>query len=190
MSKENLRRYYRKVRRAIALDIAADWSSQIASQLIRHLRNSCFQGTLFVFKSLRGEPDLLPHLAVLRSHLALPRVDHSGSMNFHLWAHGDPLVKSSFGVYEPLPEAIKVSPQLGDVVIVPALAIDLQGRRLGFGGGYYDRWLAHHRPAISQIIGVVFPPCFSSTLIACEPHDIAVDLCVMPGQSVNFSDTR
>jgi len=110
-------------------------------------------------------------------------------MNFYLWATGDQLVKSSFGVYEPLPDAIAVSPQKGDVVLVPALAIDLRGRRLGFGGGYYDRWLARHRSAISQIIGVVFPPCFSTSEIVSEPHDIAVDLCVMPGQSVKFSDT-
>jgi 5-formyltetrahydrofolate cyclo-ligase len=190
MSKDNLRRHYHNVRTTIATDIAAEWSSQIASHLIHHLRNSGFKGTLFIFKSLRGEPDLLPHLSVLRSHLALPRVGSSGAMNFHLWTTGDPLVKSSLGVYEPLPEAIKIGPQLGDVVIVPALAIDLQGRRLGFGAGYYDRWLALNRSVISQIIGVVFPPCFSSTPLVSEPHDIAVDLCVMPGQCVNFSDTR
>ena len=189
MSKDNCRQHFRKIRSGISPDIAANWSSQIASRLIHHLRESSFQGTLFAFKSLPGEPDLLPYLYILRSHLALPRVGISGSMNFYLWAMGDQLVKSSFGVYEPLPEAIAVSPQKGDVVLVPALAIDLHGRRLGFGGGYYDRWLARHRSSISQIIGVVFPPCFSTSAIVSEPHDIAVDLCVMPEQSVKFSDT-
>lgn len=189
MSKENFRQHYRKIRTVIEPHVAADWSLQIAIRLIRHLRDSNFKGTIFAFKSLKGEPDLLSHLEVLRSHLALPRVGISGAMNFHLWATGDQLVKSSFGVYEPLPEAIAVSPQVGDVVVVPALAIDLKGHRLGFGGGYYDRWLAQHRSVISQIIGVVFPPCFSLTPIGSEAHDIAVDLCVMPGQSVKFSDT-
>lgn len=190
MSKEKFRQHFRKIREAISSDLAAEWSSQIASRLVRHLRQSSFEGTLFAFKSLRGEPDLLPYLSVLRSHVALPRIGISGSMNFHLWATGDRLVKSAFGVYEPLPEAVMVSPKMGDIILVPALAIDFNGRRLGFGGGYYDRWLARHRSAISQIIGVVFPPCFSTVPIISEPHDIAVDLCVMPGQSVNFFDTQ
>lgn len=189
MSKASLRQHFHTVRAGISPDLAADWSSQIASRLIRHLRESNFKGTLFAFKSLRGEPDVLPYLNVLRSHLALPRVGASGSMSFHIWTPGDPLVKSYFGVYEPLPEAIAAIPQKGDVILVPALVIDLRGQRLGFGGGYYDRWLARHKLVMSQIIGVVFPPGFSTSEIVSEPHDIAVDLCVMPGQSVKFSDT-
>lgn len=82
-----------------------------------------------------------------------------------------------------------MSPSYGDVAVVPAIAIDLKGQRLGFGGGYYDRWLSAHRSRLKLIIGVVFPTCFSTEAFQSEPHDISVDLCLTGEQCVNISDT-
>lgn len=121
--------------------------------------------------------------------MALPRVQFGSNMTFSLWSPSDPLIESSLGILEPSERSLEMSPSYGDVAVVPAIAIDLKGQRLGFGGGYYDRWLSAHRSRLKLIIGVVFPTCFSTEAFQSEPHDISVDLCLTGEQCVNISDT-
>lgn len=77
------------------------------------------------------------HLEQVR--LALPRVVGRGQpLAFHHWSPGDELVKGPFGVEEPSADADIAAPRL---LLVPLLAADLSGHRLGYGAGYYDRTL-------------------------------------------------
>lgn len=62
-----------------------------------------------------------------------------GPLAFRAWAPGSPLVRGPFGTSEPTSDAPTVEP---DALLVPLLAIDGDGYRLGYGGGYYDRTLA------------------------------------------------
>jgi 5-formyltetrahydrofolate cyclo-ligase len=72
--------------------------------------------------------------------LALPRIVEADSpLVFHAWQDGDALVPGAFGIGEPLKAAPAVTP---DVLLVPLLAFDARGFRLGYGGGFYDRTLA------------------------------------------------
>jgi len=126
----------------------------------------------------------LPHILGIRCHIALPRIGSDNELKFHYWAPQDSLVASNFGIMEPEIHAPIVNPRPGDVAVVPALAIDVFGQRLGFGRGYYDRWLARHRQDLSLVIGSVLPPCRASDPLPAEPHDIPVDLCLTLEQSV------
>lgn len=67
---------------------------------------------------------------------------------FRAWYPGDPLASGSFGIPEPLPGASPVTP---NVILVPLLAFDRQGNRLGRGGGFYDRTLAALREQTSVL---------------------------------------
>lgn len=108
---------------------------------------------------LAGEFDPRPamqRLAGLGHPLALPRVQGWGRpLAFHAWQPGDPLLTGPFQVMEPSPDAPLVSPR---ILLVPLLAFDRAGRRLGYGAGYYDmvlRELRARSPA-PLAIGVAF----------------------------------
>lgn len=124
------------------------------------------------FVAIRGE---LPVMGALRSALArgvtvaLPRVTRAGLV-FHRWA-GEPLVRSGFGIPEPAPDLPVVPPAALDALLVPGVAFDRAGGRLGQGGGYYDRVLAGphgHAIGVAWAFQVV-------DAVPADPWDIPVD---------------
>ena len=95
---------------------------------------------------IRDEADprgLMASLAMSGHPLALPRVAaRAAPLAFHRWTPGDATLIDMFGLTEPLASAAVVAPS---VLLVPLLAFDAAGYRLGYGGGYYDRTLAELR---------------------------------------------
>jgi 5-formyltetrahydrofolate cyclo-ligase len=128
--------------------------------------------SVMAFVGFNGEPDtdpLFARLSVEGKRLVLPRVEPSGIVA----VDGDaPFVVSKFGVSEPVGPAIDVGEI--DFVIVPGLAFTDAGDRLGYGQGYYDRFLPT-LPAPSA--GV----CFTEQLVDEMPlaaHDVRVGTVV------------
>ena len=110
------------------------------------------------YVALPGEADPSALMELLHGQgcgLALPRVaGKDAALAFHRWEPGLPLVAGAFGVSEPEPAMPRIVP---DVLLVPLLAFDTAGHRLGYGGGFYDRTLAGLR-ALGPIrtIGVAY----------------------------------
>ena len=114
--------------------------------------------TLSAYCAIGAELNCLPLLAWLAHEgfqTSLPVITPKGHpLVFRAWAPADPLFDRMWGIREPGPEAAVLDP---DVLLVPLLAFDAAGWRLGYGGGYYDRTLARLRamkPVIA--IGVAF----------------------------------
>lgn len=101
---------------------------------------------------IRSEPDLRPLLTALVAagrDVALPAVVGSGlPLRFHVWQPGAILVAGPLGTATPPPD----SPQrVPDIMLVPLLAFDRHRRRLGYGGGFYDRTITTLRAAGRQL---------------------------------------
>ena len=110
------------------------------------------------YMAMRGELEIKPLFAAMaRFHkqTALPCVTEKKTLQFRQWQEGDPLVRHTLGMLEPAPTAPVMIP---DIILVPLLAFDGDGYRLGYGQGYYDRTMAAMRrfEAPPKFIGVAF----------------------------------
>jgi len=163
--KAQLRRRMRGLRRALPLSACAERSARIASQLlslepIAHARAVA----LFWPIEERHEVDLRPLDAYLRDRdvrVAYPAIDQrTGAMTFRFVAAPETMVeRASHGVTlrEPSPDAPEAAPDELDVIVVPALAVDPNGHRIGYGAGNYDRALPRFAPpAVSVAVAFDF----------------------------------
>jgi 5-formyltetrahydrofolate cyclo-ligase len=176
--KQELREHYRALRESLspvtvrAASIAvckalADWPRlQEARHVLTYLafRNELDLSYLF---------DLLPLI-----HWAVPRVDRQ-----HLALHPyqpERLVRHRFGMLEPAADLPSVDAEMLDVVLVPGVAFDRRGGRLGFGGGFYDRFLPT-TPALR--VGVTYERCVAEELPMRE-RDQRMDWLFTPSEQI------
>ena len=122
---------------------------------------------------------LLARLVELGCMVAFPRVTKGAPLDFHHVPDGAVLAPGSFGIPEPLSHWPRAKP---DLLLVPLLAFDASGHRLGYGGGYYDRTLeARKVPAI----GIAYAGQEVSSLPA-EPHDMALSAILTENGLLRF----
>lgn len=138
-------------------------------------------GTVMLYMPLATEIDVLPAAVQCFRNgqtVCVPRVD---------WERRDmqPVEVSSFDDHamETDPKSVRsprdgrpVTPDAIDLVVVPALAFDVAGRRLGRGGGYYDRFLQRLRRGVPRV-GIVFDRQIVDEVPA-EDHDVSVETVV------------
>lgn len=137
--------------------------------------------TVSGFAAIRDEINpahLLAWLSAEGFRLALPVMEAKGQpLVMRTWAPGDPTVAAAWGIAEPLPDKPAVDP---DVILVPLLAFDSRGHRLGYGGGFYDRTLARLR-ALKPIVavGIAYDEQRVDA-VPCESYDQRLDWVLTP----------
>ena len=118
---------------------------------------------------------LLQRLQALGAHLALPRVEDSGHISFRAWQFGDELVDGPMRLKQPSSDADIVQPTL---VLLPLLAFDGFGNRLGYGKGYYDRALTRLRETGRAFACGIAYSGQEVERVPDEPHDVPLDWVV------------
>jgi 5-formyltetrahydrofolate cyclo-ligase len=168
-----------ELRRQVAADLATltiDTRTVVDQEICRQIttcrayRAAC---QVFGYMAVRSEVSLatlFDDARHARKRMYLPRVAHDGSLNYISWRVGDPLIVGSRGQLEPTIGAAPLgAPSL---ILVPGMAFDEMGRRLGRGGGCYDRglpWLE----GVGPTIGVAYEMQIVAR-IPCGEHDRSV----------------
>jgi 5-formyltetrahydrofolate cyclo-ligase len=120
-----------------------------------------------VYAAIDTEIDPVKVIAGLPNPVALPVVAAPNRpLVFRRWQPKAPMRPGAMGIPEPLPTAATVEP---DVLLVPSLAVDEAGYRLGYGGGYYDRTLAELRASRACLAMAVV---YEEQRVATLPRDV------------------
>lgn len=147
-------------------------AGHLEAELIRLL-----PGTIAFCWPIRGEFDaraLVSRLLTAGWQAAMPTVvARDAPMAFRPWHPGSPMTTDPYGIPVPASEEISAPP---DVVLLPLVAFDERGFRLGYGGGYFDRTLAALVPR-PLAVGVGFELARVAD-IGPQPHDVPLDLVV------------
>ena len=142
--------------------------------------------TIFAFWGIPGkEPDtsrLIGELVRRGKTVGLPRMLPGRRMEVRRYDPDKPLVTVSFGISEPGEDCPLLAREEIGLALVPAVCYDRRGFRLGFGGGYYDRWL-------EDFSGVTAGLCREAVLqdrVPTQAHDARVDILLTEGESLSL----
>ncbi|GAB3036686.1 5-formyltetrahydrofolate cyclo-ligase [Spirosoma pulveris] len=196
MTKSALRQALLAQRKALTADEVAHRSDLIAGRFFTYLEENGFTDASIIIHTFLPikrhnevntwaiiEPIWLsfPHI-----HISVPVTDEYNQqlLNYTIFP-GTPLVTNRLGIPEPaVGSRYETALEQISIVLVPLLAFDKQGHRVGYGGGYYDRFLAGCRPDCLKVGLSLFEAVDEITDI--EPTDVKLDFCITPEQTYRF----
>jgi len=178
MDKQALRDRFRRVREQLSAEEVRAASVAVCRRLAgwEVAQRARIVLTYLAFRNEIDLSALVKHLPGVR--WALPRVD-GPCLVLHPYDRGR-LIRHRFGMLEPAADLPVIPASEIDVVLVPGVAFDRHGARLGFGGGYYDRFLPT-TPALR--VGIAHDLCLADEL-PCTERDQRVDWVITPTRAV------
>ncbi len=183
MTKSELRKIYSARRASLPNQSDADRELCFRIAKTREFRDC---ETVLLYYPIGSETNVLPLMDAALSQnkrVAFPKCDKAThKMTFYYASSPDGLRLGAYGIPEPLETAAFEGE--ASVCIVPALALDREGHRLGYGGGYYDRFLADYA---GVSIAPVRDGFLSDEPLPTDEHDRKCDILVMLGEVI---DTR
>lgn len=187
MSKKELRRKYKNLRGRLTLDERDALSLKIANQVLNltiwdynyyHIFlpiNRLFEiNTEYILSILSGKDK---NILLSKSNFS------DNTMQHILLTDSTKISVNAYGIPEP-EDGIEISKNKIDVVFIPLLAYDTTGNRVGYGKGFYDRFLAACKPEVIKVGLSYFDPEVSP--IAVNNEDIRLDYCVLPDKILSF----
>lgn len=187
MTKNELRKKYKDLRSKLSLNEIDDFSIAIANELLQlpiwnaeyyHIFLSIVEhkevNTEFILSILSGKD----------KHIILSKSDFKTStMNHFLLTDSTTIKTNKWNIPEPV-DGIEIQPDKIEVVFIPLLAFDKEGNRVGYGKGFYDKFLAECKPETIKI-GLSFFEAEENVRDVFE-KDVKLDYCVTPEQVYEF----
>ena len=187
MIKKEVRQKYKELRQQLSENETEELSLQIANQLIRL---DIWQHSFYhLFLPIESQKEvnteyILQVLAGKDKNIVLSKSDFSTrEMTHFLLTDNTTIKKNAYDIPEPI-DGLEVPVSKIDVVFVPLLAFDEKGNRVGYGKGFYDKFLAECKPEILKIGVSFFEP--ENIISDVLNTDIQLDLCVTPTKVYNF----
>lgn len=147
--------------------------------------------TVLAFWSFGSELSTSPLIAGLHDRgavVALPRIV-GGDLEARSYRPGDAVTQTTFGAFEPA-AGMALDPSQIDVIAVPAVAFDREGRRVGYGGGFYDRFLPQTRRDATRV-GIAYGLQLLAPGLALPSgnFDLRVDLVITGSETLRCRST-
>ena len=128
-------------------------SSQLLKFLAKKKIKNKIIGGYYPYNYEINTLDILKELEKKNYLISLPRISKNYKMNFYQWSFKDPLSINTYGIPEPISKK-KITPE---ILLIPLVAYDDKLNRLGYGGGFYDRYLENIEKAKKVVkIGLAF----------------------------------
>ncbi|MBC8052997.1 MAG: 5-formyltetrahydrofolate cyclo-ligase [Sphingobacteriaceae bacterium] len=190
MNKKQLRDYYLQKRQELLPTVIDNLSRQIVKQFAKLPLDDI--KLVHIFYPIAGKKEF--NSLLLKEWLAnnypdirfvLPKSNASNhTLTNILWEDNTPLAINQWGITEP-EHGVEVAPQNIDLVIIPLLAFDKLGNRVGYGKGFYDRFLSDCRPNVLKAGVSYFEP--EDEILEVNIYDAPLNICVTPEKVWHFS---
>lgn len=154
-TKKTQRKHLLRLRKAVA---DSEYKSKVIEDKLFDIIEHYSYNAVLLYASFGSEVNtwgLIDRILDSDISLALPRVNGE-SMIFYEVNNLSYLIKNKMGILEPDLNICKVFNADDSLLLVPLLGFDANGNRIGYGGGYYDRYLKNHRNRHSKIVGIAF----------------------------------
>ncbi len=164
-------------RKALSAD-EAEAMSTVIQQMFMASREFAEAKTIALYAAAHNEVDTTQVLtqALADGKSVLLPVVCSDGLDFRQISELASLRRGTFGIMEPDNSCMVRDPGEADVIVVPGVAFDLAGRRVGYGKGYYDRVL-HSLEGTGKLVGFSYELQLVAD-ISTEPHDVTMDMIV------------
>ena len=184
--KSELRKHYKIIRGSVTDKLSKE--KAITAAFLEGDEYKCAE-TLFVYSAHGSEVSTKEIADAARAdgkRLAYPLcTDSDGNMQFYLVSSDSLLNEGMYGIKEPDTEVCElIFPDEKSVMLVPALAFDKKGFRLGYGKGYYDRYISDHK---CITVGLAFDECIRDSLPT-DGYDKNVDILISDKKKYKFHD--
>ncbi|WP_293913057.1 MULTISPECIES: 5-formyltetrahydrofolate cyclo-ligase [unclassified Sphingobacterium] len=193
MTKQELRQLYRLERKHLSVDELRAFNHQLLEHLKKMDWSKCQYCHVYLPISRNQEPDTLLFISWIQDTFPSIKLVISQShaedrsMSHYLLDNTTTYVENKWGIPEPV-SGTPVDEKLLDMVLIPLLICDRTGNRVGYGKGFYDRFLKKCRPDVQKIGLSFFEPVEKITDV--DPYDIALDCCITPQHIIYFESGR
>ena len=183
IDKKEIRRVYKEKRTSLSNHEIKEKSLAIAHKALdlfsdQHKIFHIFC-TIEKQKEIQTKPLITLLLQKSKTVCAPKTVQGSHELKHYQISEKTQFATNGLGIPEPI-DGIEISPTDIDVVFVPLFAFDKKGNRVGYGGGFYDRFLSKCRKGVVKVGLSLFLPLEEE--LNSEPHDVPLNLCITPSK--------
>jgi 5-formyltetrahydrofolate cyclo-ligase len=153
--KNSVRKKYYLLRKKKYYEISKDYFNPLIDLIKSKIKKNFFKLAIYYPSSFEiNALKILEFNYFSKQNILLPIIEENNLMNFFSWKKNEVLQINKFGILQP----IKTKPNVPDIMLVPLLVFDSDKHRLGYGKGFYDRYLNKYLKKFKNIvtIGVAF----------------------------------
>lgn len=191
MQKQNLRKEYLQKRKALIEAEVEGLSRKTHDWFFRSIPVHAY-ATIHTFLPIKRNNEIDTWLIIntlqkdFATDIVIPRSHEDGTMSHYLLTKDTVFEENKWKIVEPsLIGSLQYSVFNIDLVLIPLLCFDKKGYRVGYGKGYYDRFLAECRPDVMKIGLSIFEPIDEISDV--DKFDVKMDYCITPNKIWSFS---